>query len=244
MIASAAIETGDADVVIAGGAESMTRSPWVLMKPDRPFPAGDFTAVSTALGWRLVNGRMPPEWTVSLGESNEQLREQVRHLPRAAGCVRLPLAPTAPPRRWERRLLRRSGHGRSRRRADPRRGHPRRTRTARETRQAQAVVSAGRHRHRRQRLPPQRRSLGAAARLARRQRTDRRLEPVARIAGPRSDGAGTADLRLRAGAKLPRSRLRRAGIAWREVGAVELNEAFAVQSLACIDAWERRSRTS
>jgi acetyl-CoA acetyltransferase len=48
MIASRSIETGDADVMIAG-AESMTRSPWVLMKPDNPFPVGDNTAVSTAL---------------------------------------------------------------------------------------------------------------------------------------------------------------------------------------------------
>ena len=76
MIASRTIETGDADIVIAGGAESMTRSPWVLMKPDRSFPAGDMAAVSTALGWRLINKRMPPEWTVSLGEANEQLREK------------------------------------------------------------------------------------------------------------------------------------------------------------------------
>jgi acetyl-CoA acyltransferase len=74
MIASRSIEIGDAEIVIAGGAESMTRAPWVLMKPDRPFPTGDITAVSTALGWRLVNKRMPPEWTVSLGEASEQLR--------------------------------------------------------------------------------------------------------------------------------------------------------------------------
>src|SRR6478736_2425243 len=49
MIASRSIETGDAEIIIAGGAESMTRSPWVLMKPDNPFPIGDNTAVSTAL---------------------------------------------------------------------------------------------------------------------------------------------------------------------------------------------------
>lgn len=77
MIASRSIETGDAKIIIAGGAESMTRSPWVLMKPDRPFPAGDITAVSTALGWRLINKRMPAEWTVSLGEANEQLQEKL-----------------------------------------------------------------------------------------------------------------------------------------------------------------------
>jgi hypothetical protein len=44
-------------------------------KPAKGFPAGDLTAVSTTLGWRLVTPRMPGEWTVSLGECNEQLRE-------------------------------------------------------------------------------------------------------------------------------------------------------------------------
>src|SRR6478735_2348197 len=76
MMASRAIETGDADVVIAGGVESMTRAPWVLPKPSRAYPAGDLAAVSTTLGWRLVNERMPAEWTVSLGECNEQLGER------------------------------------------------------------------------------------------------------------------------------------------------------------------------
>ncbi len=73
MQASRAIESGDADVVLAGGVESMTRAPWVLPKPSRAFPAGNVTAVSTTLGWRLVNERMPAEWTVSLGEANELL---------------------------------------------------------------------------------------------------------------------------------------------------------------------------
>jgi acetyl-CoA acyltransferase len=76
MAASRTIETGDADVVLSGGVESMTRAPWVLPKPERPFPAGNVTAVSTTLGWRLVNENMPAEWTVSLGEANEQLREE------------------------------------------------------------------------------------------------------------------------------------------------------------------------
>src|SRR5215212_1748797 len=67
------IETGDAELVLTGGVESMTRAPWVLPKPARAFPAGNVEAVSTTLGWRLVNPRMPAEWTVSLGEANEQL---------------------------------------------------------------------------------------------------------------------------------------------------------------------------
>ena len=53
----------------------MTRAPWVLPKSSRPFPAGHETLVSTTLGWRLVNPRMPEEFTASLGECNEQLGE-------------------------------------------------------------------------------------------------------------------------------------------------------------------------
>lgn len=53
MIGSRTIETGDAEVVLTGGVESMTRAPWVLPKPSRAFPAGGVTAVSTTLGWRL-----------------------------------------------------------------------------------------------------------------------------------------------------------------------------------------------
>ncbi|MBO0846712.1 MAG: 3-oxoadipyl-CoA thiolase, partial [Nocardioides sp.] len=75
MDASRMVETGDATVVVAGGVESMTRAPWVLPKPARAFPAGNETMVSTTLGWRLVNERMPAEWTVSLGECNEQLAD-------------------------------------------------------------------------------------------------------------------------------------------------------------------------
>ena len=76
MAGSRTIESGDADVVLTGGVESMTRAPWVLPKPSRAFPAGNVTAVSTTLGWRLVNERMPAEWTVSLGEANEQLADR------------------------------------------------------------------------------------------------------------------------------------------------------------------------
>ncbi|MDR1441702.1 MAG: thiolase family protein [Bifidobacteriaceae bacterium] len=73
--AARAIETGDASVIVAGGAESMTRAPWVLPKPDRPFPSGDQALASTALGWRLVNPRMPLQWTVPLGETAERVSE-------------------------------------------------------------------------------------------------------------------------------------------------------------------------
>ena len=115
MIASRTIETGDAEVVVAGGVESMTRAPWVLPKPSKAFPAGNVTAVSTTLGWRLVNERMPAEWTVSLGEATSSCVDKFCDLPRAAGRVRRALA--QPRRRGlGRRVLRRPrGAGRRRR---------------------------------------------------------------------------------------------------------------------------------
>ncbi len=69
---SHALAAGWGDVVIAGGSESMTRSPYVMMKGDRPFATGFPEAADTVLGWRLVNPRMkelyPP---ITLGMTAE-----------------------------------------------------------------------------------------------------------------------------------------------------------------------------
>ncbi|MFE7972826.1 thiolase family protein [Streptomyces shenzhenensis] len=74
--AARAIAVGDASVAVAGGVESMTRAPFVLPKSDRPFPAGHAELYSTTLGWRMVNPRMDPQWTVPLGESAELIAEK------------------------------------------------------------------------------------------------------------------------------------------------------------------------
>jgi len=74
--ASRAIESGDASVLLAGGVESMTRAPYVVPKASRPYGAGDVTMSSTTLGWRLVNPSMPAEWTISNGASAELLAER------------------------------------------------------------------------------------------------------------------------------------------------------------------------
>src|SRR5919198_1694309 len=77
-IASAAqqIRSGEADVVVAGGVESMTRAPMVIPKSPRPWAAADAVA-DTTLGWRLVNPRMKDvdggEATISLGETAEKV---------------------------------------------------------------------------------------------------------------------------------------------------------------------------
>ena len=75
-VASAAqsVVAGQADVVIAGGVESMTRAPWVMAKPGTPW-AKPGEVHDTALGWRLVNPRHSPETTVTLGETAERVAE-------------------------------------------------------------------------------------------------------------------------------------------------------------------------
>jgi 3-oxoadipyl-CoA thiolase len=68
------IQTGAADVMIAGGVESMTRAPWVMPKPDGAFPRGPQTAYDTALGWRLINPKMAELYgTLQMGETAERV---------------------------------------------------------------------------------------------------------------------------------------------------------------------------
>ncbi|GAA0250887.1 thiolase family protein [Actinomadura nitritigenes] len=231
MIASRTIETGDADVVLAGGVESMTRAPWVLSKPAKGFPAGNVTAVSTTLGWRLVNPRMPKEWTVSLGEANELLRERygVGRARQDAFALRSHRLAAAA---WDEGFyddlvvpvegLKRDEGIRADTSLEKLSGlkpsfRPDGTITAGNASPLSDGASAlllG--------------SAGAADRIG--------LEPLARVAGrgafaldPQDFGYAPVEAANRA--------LARAGIGWDRVGAVELNEAFAVQSLVCVDAW-------
>ncbi|PKT70845.1 acetyl-CoA C-acyltransferase [Streptomyces populi] len=74
--AARAIALGDASIALAGGVESMTRAPYVLPKSERAFPAGHTELYSTTLGWRMVNPRMDPQWTVPLGESAELVADK------------------------------------------------------------------------------------------------------------------------------------------------------------------------
>ena len=233
MIASRSIETQDAEIIIAGGAESMTRSPWVIMKPDRPFPAGDMTAVSTTLGWRLINKRMPAEWTVSLGESNEQLQEKFdisRERQDAFAYRSHQLAEQA----WDdgfyddlvttvpsTELVRDEGI-----RSDT---TVEKLANLKPSFRPDGTITAGN-------ASPL--NDGASALLMGSEGAATVIggDPVARIAGR---GASALEPQMFGYAPVEAAEiaLRRAGITWSEVDAVELNEAFAVQSLACIDAW-------
>jgi 3-oxoadipyl-CoA thiolase len=72
--AAQAIAFGEGDLMIAGGVESMTRAPYVLPKSDAPFGRKQ-ELFDTVLGWRMVNSKMPREWTISLGETAEKVAE-------------------------------------------------------------------------------------------------------------------------------------------------------------------------
>ena len=73
MQASRMIESGDAGTLLVGGVESMSRAPWVMLKPEHGFARGNEQLHSSTLGWRMVNPEMPDQWTISLGQSAEKL---------------------------------------------------------------------------------------------------------------------------------------------------------------------------
>lgn len=231
---SRAIESGDADVVLTGGVESMTRAPWVLPKPSRAYPAGNTTAVSTTLGWRLVNDAMPAEWTVSLGEANEQLADRLgisreRQDEFAVRSHALAdqawndgfyddLTVAVPGVELDRDESIRPGSTTEKLAGLRPAFRPDGTITAGNASPlndgASAVVLG---------------SESAAGLLGR--------APMARIAGRAAHALDPQDFGI-APVEAANAALARAGITWANVGAVELNEAFAVQSLACLDAWK------
>src|SRR5439155_1063814 len=71
------IQSGSADIMVAGGVESMTRAPWVMPKPDAGFPRGPQTVYDSALGWRLVNPKMAALYgTLQMGETAERVAQK------------------------------------------------------------------------------------------------------------------------------------------------------------------------
>ena len=228
---SRAIETGDAEVILAGGTESMSRAPLVLLKPERAFPAGDQTLASTTIGWRLVNPKMPKEWTVALGEGAEILADQHQISREAQDAFAL-------------------------------RSHQLATRAWDEGRyDAELVTVPGVELDRDENIRRDS-SLESLARLKPAFRSPEKGSVTAGNASPLTDGASAV---LLAGENFdgePLARvvsrgvsalepqifgvgpveaaniaLRRAGKTWDDVDLVELNEAFASQSLACLKLW-------
>ncbi|NUR05379.1 MAG: acetyl-CoA C-acyltransferase [Nocardioidaceae bacterium] len=231
--AARAIAVGDASVMLAGGVESMSRAPWVLPKPDRPFPAGNSSMYSTTLGWRMVNPAMPSEWTVSLGEATELLGDKygisreaadafaVRSQSRAARAWSAGAYDAAVVQVPEAELARDEG-----------------------IRDGVSLESLGK-------LKPSFRgdgtvtagnasqlSDGAAALLLADEQGVAELgaEPLARIVSTGVDGVEPQFFGI-GPVRAVRRALEKAGRGFGEVTTMELNEAFAAQSLACLSEW-------
>jgi len=231
---SRAIAAGDANLILAGGVESMSRAPWVLTKPAKAFPTAHETVHSTTIGWRMVNPAMPAEWTVSLGEGAEILADQFsisREEQDAFALASHQKAATA----WDKGLY-----------------------------DAEVVLVDGTDLTRDEAIRPDS-SMEGLGRLKPVFRPDGTV--TAGNASPLNDAAAAMFLADDAGltslggpAPLARvvSRaaagvdpqvfgigpveaanraLSRAGIGWGDLDVVELNEAFASQSLACLRSW-------
>ncbi|WP_262851471.1 thiolase family protein [Mumia quercus] len=233
IVGSRTIESGDADVVLTGGVESMSRAPWVMPKPSRAFPAASVEAVSTTLGWRLVNPRMPKEWTTSLGECNEQLQERFaisRERQDAFAATSHQRAHAAwEAGRYDDLVVPVDGVDLARDEGIRAGSTPEALAKLKPAFRPDGTITAGN-------ASPL--NDGASAVLLGSASAADRIgrDPLARIAGrgvmaldPQEFGYAPVEAADRA--------LARAGIGWDQVGAVELNEAFAVQSLACVDAW-------
>ena len=75
--AARAVMVGDAQLILAGGVESMTRAPMVALKPERAFPRGAVELVDTTIGWRFVNPRLAARYsTEGMGETAENVAER------------------------------------------------------------------------------------------------------------------------------------------------------------------------
>ena len=240
MMGSRQIEVGEGDLLLVGGVESMSRAPWVLPKTERPYPMQNLELANTTLGWRLVNPDMPSEWTVSLGEATEQLREKhgiSREDQDAFAANSHQLAAKA----WDEGKyddLTVSVAPNTKKGVELTRDETVRGDSTPETLAGlrtvfrsgdNATVTAGN-------ASPM--NDGASAVWLGSERGAQLLgrDPIARIAG-RGAAANEPQFFGEAPVEAANIAVRRAGITWDDVAAVELNEAFAAQSLACLRKW-------
>lgn len=228
--ASRAIETGDATLMVAGGVESMSRAPWVVLKPEKPYPAGHETMYSTTLGWRMVNPNMPGQWSVPLGETAEILADRYNISREEQDTFALGSHQRASAA-WDagvydNEVVRVPG-------VDLARDECIRADSSMETLAAlkpafreDGSVTAGNS-------SPLNDGAGALV-IGSENALD--TEPLARIL---SRGVHAVDPNIFgiAPVEAANKALARAGKTWADVDVVELNEAFASQSLACVKLW-------
>ena len=239
--AARAIRAGEGEVFIAGGVESMSRAPYSLPKAESGFPFGNLTAYDTALGWRYPNPKMQERYgTESMGETAENIASERPHITRT---LQDEFA-----LRSHQRAIAAIDSGKFAEEILPvlipqRKGDPKTVDTDERPRRDTSLESLAR-------LKPAFRkdggtvtagnssglNDGAAALLVMSAEKARELglKPLARIVcsaaagvAPRTMGMGPVPATQKA--------LQRAGLQVQDLGLVELNEAFAIQSLAVIE---------
>ena len=239
-----AVETGDAEVAVGGGVESMSRAPWSVLKPARGFGHADQTMYSTAVGWRMVNPRMPEDFTVSLGEGAEILADEheITRAEQDAFAVESHRKATLA---WDEGRFAHEVAGaaaiaeaaQGRRGPEPlERDEPIRADASLESLaklrpafRPEGTVTAGN-------TSPL--SDGASAVIVASQAA---LDacgraPLARVVSRAVSGIDPPHYGIGPVAASERA-LERAGLTWDDLEVVELNEAFAAQSLACLRLW-------
>jgi len=233
-----AISCGEGEAFVVGGVESMSRAPYVMLKPSRAWPSGPPDVADTVLGWRFPNPAFDPQWTMSLGRTAELLAEefgirreaqdafaaesqrrasaavQAGHFARELIPVEVPYAEREPVIVTEDE-------------------HPRPDTTVERLARLRPVfkpggsVTAGNSSGIND---------GAAALLVVSDRRGRELglSPMARVVA--GAVAGVEPHRMGMGpVPATRSALRRAGWSHKDLDLIELNEAFAAQAIPCIE---------
>jgi len=246
--AARAIALGEGDVFVAGGVESMSRAPWVVPKAERAYPWGNVTMYDTTIGWRFPNPALAERFPLeSMGETAENIGEDtgitreeqdayaLLSQERAAEAIRTgrfrdEIVPVpVPQRRGEPLIVDTDEHPRIERSAD---GEVRLATSAEQLARLRPAfregggVTAGN---------ASGLNDGAAALLLMSGERARELglTPLVRWVGSAVSGV---DPRTMGYGPVPATRkvLERAGLTVEELDLVELNEAFAVQALACI----------
>ncbi|MGM7699150.1 thiolase family protein [Microbacterium sp. A84] len=226
-----AIESGDAEIILAGGVESMSRAPYVVEKSAKPFPAtGNQTMWNTAIGWRMTNSALPTHWTMSNGEAAEKAARVagISREDQDAFAVRShELAAKA----WAdgvyaEEIVQVPGVELVRDEGIRDGSTVEKLRGLRALFTADGTVTAGNSSSINDGASAV--LLGAEGVLP--------GEPLARITGRAAHGVDPDDFPI-APIEAANKALARAGRTWADVDFVELNEAFASQSLACLRGW-------
>ncbi len=237
-IASAAhaIRSGEGSVFLAGGVESMSRAPWVTLKPDTAFPRGAPAVADTTLGWRFPNPALPAEWLISMGETAEVVasrcgisREDQDAF--AAESQRRTAAAVAA-RRFDDELVPVKVPGAKGETIVDRDEHPRPDSTIEKLRAmkpafvSDGTVTAGN-------ASGINDGASAVLLMSRAAAESAGVRPLARIVASAVAGVSPEVMGL---GPIPASRLAlaRAGLTMGDMDLIELNEAFASQAIACM----------